>query len=225
MVLIQTRLHFFKHVFAQIPDILQTNLLIAGDLNLVLDPYLERSSSHKAPPSNSSIFMKQYCNNSNLFDIWRIFNPRDRAYSFHSNVHNVYTRIDYYLADAKLVPLANKVVYNDIVISDHAPLSFSLNLANLPHCDRIWKLDPQLLKEPQFCNFLREQIYFFFEMNDLTGTSPSILWETMKAYIRGCIIYFQAARKRRKRAELADLEQQINRLDKKKCSASIHGDL
>ncbi len=65
---------FYKHVLAQIPDILYTNLLVGGDLNLDLDPYLDRSSSRRAPPSNSSIFLKEYCNNSNLFDIWRNFN-------------------------------------------------------------------------------------------------------------------------------------------------------
>lgn len=101
---------FYKHVFAKIPDILHTNLLVGGDLNLVLDPYLDRSSPRRAPPSNSSIFLKEFCNNSNLFDIRRIFNPQDRAYSFHSNVHNVYTCIDYFLVDAKLMPLTSKVV-------------------------------------------------------------------------------------------------------------------
>ncbi len=35
-------------------------------------------------------------------------------------------------------------------------------------------------------------------MNDLPGTFSSILWETVKAYIRGCIISFQAAKKKKK---------------------------
>lgn len=46
---------FYKSVLAQITDITQTNLII-GHLTLVLDPYLDRSSSYRAPPSNSSIF-------------------------------------------------------------------------------------------------------------------------------------------------------------------------
>lgn len=51
-------------------------------------------------------------------------------------------------------------------------------------------------------------------MNDLPETSPSVLWETLKAYIRGCIISFQAERKRRRRTELAQLEKQINQMDR-----------
>lgn len=51
-------------------------------------------------------------------------------------------------------------------------------------------------------------------MNDLPETTPLILWETLKAYLRGCIISFQASRRKRNRAELMDLEKPINRLDK-----------
>lgn len=112
------------------------------------------------------------------------------------------------------MPLTSKVVYHDIVISDHAPLSFSFNVSSMPQCDRIQTLNPQLLKQPTFCDLIREQIFFFFEMNDRPETPPLILWETMKAYIRGCIISYQAGRKKRKRAKLVELEQQINCLDK-----------
>lgn len=82
-------------------------------------------------------------------------------------------RIDYFLKDAKLLP-HRSVKHHDIVISDHAPLSLSLNLDNLTRSEKMWKLDPQLLKEPEFQKFLKEQIG---EMNDLPETSPSILWE------------------------------------------------
>lgn len=102
----------------------------------------------------------------------------------------MYTRIDYFLVDTKLISLASNVVYHDIVIKDHPSLSFSLNITNLPQGDRVWKSDPQLLKEPKFCTYLREQISLSFEINNLPGTSPSILWETMKAYIRVLYNFF-----------------------------------
>lgn len=205
---------FFRHVVSQIPDISHTNLFIAGDMNLVLDPYLDRSSNRRAPSSKSSLFLKEFLKNSNIFDVWRIFHPQERAYSFHSNVHNVYTRIDYCLADSKLISLIDKVTYHDITISDHAPVSVSLKLNDLPKRDRMWRLDPQLLKEPEFCTYIGSQITFFLEMNDLPETSPSVLWETLKAYVRGCIISFQAERKRRRRQELTELEKQINKMDR-----------
>lgn len=47
---------FFKKVFALIPDISQTNLIIGGDFNTTLDPYLDRSSTKRISRNNSSEF-------------------------------------------------------------------------------------------------------------------------------------------------------------------------
>lgn len=71
---------FYKHVLAQIPDVSQTNLITGGNLNLVLDTYLDRSSSRRTLTSKASIFLREYLKKSNLFDSWRIFNPQERAY-------------------------------------------------------------------------------------------------------------------------------------------------
>lgn len=40
---------FFKKVLNLIPDVSSTNLIIGGDFNLVLDTYLDRSSSQNFP--------------------------------------------------------------------------------------------------------------------------------------------------------------------------------
>lgn len=153
--------------------------------------YIPRSSSPRAPTSKASIFLREYFKNSNFFDSCRIFNPQERAYSFHSNVHNVRTWIDYFLVDAKLLPYTNNVKYHERGAWSEITLSLSLNLDHLNPSEKTWKLDPQLLKETELNKFLKEQIKFFFEMNNLPETSPLILWETLKAYLRGCILFFR----------------------------------
>lgn len=54
----------------------------------------------------------------NLIDIWRISNSSGREYSFHSKVHKVYTRIDFFLLDGKLLPYSYYAKYHNIIISD-----------------------------------------------------------------------------------------------------------
>lgn len=129
---------FFKNVKGSdvyIPDMSQTNLIIRGDLNCVLDPYLDRSSNSRTERSNSSAFLNTFINNTNMSDIWRTANPSSRDYSFYSARHNSYTRIDYFLIDAKLMPHAANAKYHNIVISDHGPLTFTLNIQSMmkPH--------------------------------------------------------------------------------------------
>ena len=143
---------------------------------------------------------------------------REGEYSFYSHVYNVYTQIDYFLVDAKLHPYTCNVRYHDIIISDHSPLTFSLRLADIVPNERAWRLNPQLLTEPTFCEHLKEQITFFFDTNDNTETSPALLCETLKVYLRGCIISFQTTRSRQNRGKLVELEGQIHLLDRENAS-------
>lgn len=119
---------FFQKVFSLIPDISQTHLIIGGDFNTVLDTYLDRSSTKRLPRNASSEFLNMFINNTNILDIWRAMNPTGRDYSFYSPVHNSYSRIDYFLVDAKLIPHTLNAKYHSIVISDHSPLTFSVCL-------------------------------------------------------------------------------------------------
>lgn len=88
---------FFRKTLNLIPDISTTNLILGGDFNLVLDTYLDRSSTQRIPLPKASIFLNTFISNSGLIDIWRILNPSGREYSFHSGVHNTYSRIDFFL--------------------------------------------------------------------------------------------------------------------------------
>ena len=187
---------FFQKVFALIPDISQTNLIIGGDFNTVLDTYLDRSSMSKVQRNTSSEFLNTFINNANILDIWRTTNPSGRDYSFYSPVHNSYSRIDYFLVDAKLAPSIVNVKYHSIVISDHSPLTFLLCLDHVDKPHTSWRLNSYLLTEKKFREYLKAQISLYFEMNDIPGTSPSTLWEAFKAYIRGSIISFEASRKK-----------------------------
>lgn len=113
-----------------IPDMSQTNIIIGGDFNCVLDPYLDRSSVTKQVRNNSSAFLNTFTDNSNVSDVWRIANPAGRDYSFFSTRHNSYSRIDYFLLDAKLTPYVIDTKYHNIVISDHSPVTLTLNIQN-----------------------------------------------------------------------------------------------
>lgn len=145
---------FFKKVFSLLTDISQTNLIIGGDLNCTLDPYLDSSSKKRAPHSYTRDFLKAYIDNSSLTDVWRLFHPSERVYSFHSQVHNVYTRIDCFLVDSKLLSHIHNPKYRDILISDHCPLTFTLYLSGVHSARPLWRMDPQLVNDPKFSEYL-----------------------------------------------------------------------
>ena len=62
---------FFRKVLGLIPDISNTNLIIGGDFNAILDQYLDKSSVRGKPQSNTSKLLNTYIENMNLCDLWR----------------------------------------------------------------------------------------------------------------------------------------------------------
>ena len=71
---------------------------------------------------------------------------------------------------------------------------------------RSWRFNPQLTTDAKFCEYLESNIKIYFETNDKNDTSPTLLWEAFKAYLRGCIISFQSSLKKRNKAIQLELE-------------------
>lgn len=147
----------------------------------------------------------------NLIDF---INPSGRDYSFFLAVHNSYSRIDYFLIDAQLVSFTTNVKYHTISISDHSPLTFNLYLEGADPPSRSWRLNPYLLTNEEFCGFIEAQIKLYFETNDSPEVTSCTLWEAFKAYLRGCVISYEAAKKKEEATQCKHLEEQIQQLDR-----------
>lgn len=150
----------------------------------MLDPYLNRAYLTKQVRNNSSAFLNTCTDNLNVPDVWRIANPTGKDYSFFSTRHNSYTRFDYFLLDAKLKPYVIDTKYHNIFISDHSPVTCTLNIQNATRPQHIWRLNPLLLGEKDFHEYLKTQISLYFGLNDNSETMPATLWEAFKTYLR-----------------------------------------
>ncbi len=113
----------------------------------------------------------------------------------------------------KLIPFTFNTTYHNILISDHSPITFALKVSEIATTQPLWRADPYLLKGTKFCEYLRIQLELFFETNDQPNTSSSLLWDTFKAYLRGCFISFKGAKNKQNTVALQSLERQLNKLD------------
>lgn len=82
-------------------------------------------------------------------------------FSFFSNVHHTYTRIDYFLLDNRLLGNVTSCSYHSITISDNGAVSFHMALPNCLRPPRSWRLNPLLLVDEEFVNNISSQISFF----------------------------------------------------------------
>lgn len=82
-----------------------------------------------------------------------------------------------------------------------------------------------MLTEKDFCEYLKSQIDLYFETNDVPETSSTILWEAFKAFLRGCVISYEAAKKKKNRKRIENFEKHIQQLDRENAlslSVNLH---
>ena len=71
-----------------------------------------------------------------------------------------------------------------------------------------WRINTLLLSDEDFIKFISSEITFFLEHKQTPGVSHLTVWESMKAYLRGQIIYSTQQRKR----QIMKLEQLTNNI-------------
>lgn len=142
----------------------------------------------------------------NLVDVWRKEHPQERDYSFYSHPHNTHTRIDYFLLPSQLLYRVLDVEYLPRLLSDHSPLVMSLSIPEKTKGTYRWRLNPTLFKQPEFHKFIREQIDIFTATNKPSCSNSFILWDTLKAYLRGQIVSYIKGLLKNKKSKLSTLE-------------------
>lgn len=125
---------FITNLCSSIPKLDSHFLVFGGDLNCVINPKLDHSNTRAAFLSKMANAISAYMSQTGCVDPWRFHNPGTKEFSFFSNVHHSYTRIDYFFIDKALLSFIKSVEYKAIVISDHAPLLLELSFpSTAPH--------------------------------------------------------------------------------------------
>ncbi len=204
---------FFTNIFSRLPNLDMHYLILGGDMNCVMSSYLDRSSAKTAIPSKSADAIKLFLDTYGISDVWRFRNPGSKSYSFFSPVHQTYSRIDYFFLDKNLLPLISYCEYCAIVISDHAPLLMTMCIPVTYDRYCPWRLNTLLLSDETFVNSISSKIKIFLEHNQTPEMPFSVIWEAMKAYLRGEIIYLSSHIRKIQTARLEELTNTILKLD------------
>ncbi|CAH2312162.1 Hypothetical predicted protein [Pelobates cultripes] len=97
-------------------------LILAGDLNLALDPRLDTSLGTSSLSASYQRKALTALKNSGLADSWRVAHPLGRDYSYYSAVHSRYSRLDYIFLPIEYLSLLQSSGIHAATWSDHAPV-------------------------------------------------------------------------------------------------------
>ena len=103
---------------------IDNNTLIVGDLNTPLSE-IDRTPWQKL--SKQSKALNAVLDKYDLMDIYRTLHPRTKEYSFFSNAHGMFSRIDHMLGHKTSLNLYQKIEIIPSIFSDHKALKLALN--------------------------------------------------------------------------------------------------
>lgn len=163
-------------------------LMAMGDFN----NYLHHKWDKLAAPTSATACNKgpmpfaRLLSELGLTDVWCRSHATVRQYSCCSTVYGSLSRIDLGLGNAALLPLVIDSGYGDRHISDHSSFWMSIALPVVAR-PRTWKLNPFWLDLFPTPDPIRERLVYFLKDN-LGSTQLGIVWEAVKAFLRGQFI-------------------------------------
>uniref|UniRef100_H2ZZZ6 Endonuclease/exonuclease/phosphatase domain-containing protein n=1 Tax=Latimeria chalumnae TaxID=7897 RepID=H2ZZZ6_LATCH len=133
-----------------------------------------------------------------LVEVWRHRHSIAREHSFHSQVHDSFSRIDLVLLSSSLLCWVEACSYLPCSISDHSPLKVVMDLPEVLPPDRRWRLNPGYLAMEEFVAMVGNQIDEYLAHNGPSSSTPDYVWEALKATLWGHISSYSVAYKKKK---------------------------
>ena len=205
---------FYLDLFEKIESYPNDDRIMGGDWNLVLDVNFDKKGGINRTNINAQTVVKNYMEETELVDIWRFHHPTDFKFTWYRiNPTKISCRLDFFLVNYGLTEKITSSSIGAGFRTDHSTVSIKFLPFNNPRGKGFWKLNCSLLGNLDYVKKIKEQIQFITEIN--AGSEPRLLWDTLKASIRGESIKFSSNRKRIMNKRHEELEKDILELENK----------
>ena len=132
-----------------------------------------------------------------LTDIYTAFHHKEAKYTFFSNVHRTFSKIDHMIGHKTSLNKFKKIEIISSFFSDHKGLKLETNLKErTTKHSKTWRLDIMLLNNEWVKNEIMEEIKKFLESDKNEFTTIQNVWDTEKAVLIRKFIGIQAYLKR-----------------------------
>ena len=190
-------------------------IIMGGDFNLVLDVEKDKTGGLARTHKNALKVIRDFSENLDLTDIWRLFNPEVRRYTWRQNQPVIHCRLDFFLvSESSLCDVTHADIFPGFK-TDHSMITLSVALHSNLRGKGFWKLNTSLLSETRYVQEIKTAIESTVnQYKDDTSVNPALLWEMIKLKVREKSISYVAYKNVtiRKREEM--LEREISLLEK-----------
>ena len=204
---------FFKMLFDSITLESEGICWCAGDLNVVIDYDLDTTSLNRSRKPISKL-VKNTWEEMGFVDVWRDFHPLQRDYSHFSQAFSVHSRLDYIYTQKENIELIQGCHIGIADVSDHSAVHMKVCLSDRKR-NTIWRLNAGLLNNKEVVEQIKVDIGHYLTDNNNGETSPAMLWDALKAVIRGKLIAISSKMKKEKQARYKQLISDLTTLEQK----------
>jgi hypothetical protein len=106
-----------------------------------------------------------------LTDVYRIFHLIRAQYTFFSEAHGTFSKIDHILCHKASLSKYKKIEITPCILSDHNVIKLELNNKSSRKYSNNWKLNNTLLNDQWIREEIREEIKKFLEFNENKNTT------------------------------------------------------
>ena len=223
--------NFYRHLFHEIGDIGNEEIIIGGDWNLVLNHNIDYHNYRNINNPRARKVVSGEIRSFDLVDIWRAKYPEEHRFTWATNMYQKRARLDFFLISKSLT---EKVMGAGILSgyrSDHAMISLNLQKGGNKRGKGLWKFNTILLKDKEYHNLIKTVIHDaldfyaalpydrknidFIQRDSIQLSIPATLFlDTVLMIIRRETMKFAGDKRKRRREKERLLEQRIADLEK-----------
>ena len=192
-------------------------LIWAGDMNVYLDPLLDRHNPNTDKPTETVKRILLLLEEVNMCDLWRVMNPEEKRYTWRKSTYKgcVQSRLDYWLTPNSYFYKVKECKINPSILSDHSVITLKINNdEKIEKGKGMWKLNVTLLNDPVYIKRINELIEELIEKyKDIKD--PRLKWDVIKMDVRGSTISYASYKAKMKREHEVELLKQMKDLEPK----------
>ena len=203
---------FFTRLNNILAELSDFELVIGSDMNAILDPKLDKSSnSHSNPQTTKAL--KNLLSDFNLMDVWRLHNPTSKEYTFFSNRHKTFTRIDFIFMSTAFISLVQSIEIKHMSLTDHHAYVCQVLFSNLPKRATRWRFNLTLLQNQDFCEQFEMELAEFLNINSHSVDDVRFLWDAIKGFIRNNASSYSSELNKQQLQRIHELENSVSDLE------------
>lgn len=130
--------------------------------------------------------LTQFLGEMGWYELWRSKFPFHACFLCHTSGRNTLSRIDYICGNARACAVVGDIQYLPRAVSDHSPELAEFLILNVGGTQCSLQINPFWLFFLDPGDRITDQLVTFLESNSPTH-NQALVWDTFKAYLRGCL--------------------------------------